>query len=117
VESGNLHAVTSNAVAESLSYSTDEELTGGKWIDGKPIYRIVLTTTSQINEDDVSFGGLATIISNLNIDTAIYAGGIDNTNRKTFRPLLFSSTSGFQPFGSGLAPNSKIILEYTKTTD
>lgn len=30
---------TSNAVAESLSYSTTEQKTGGKWIDGKDIYR------------------------------------------------------------------------------
>lgn len=39
VQDGNMHAVTSNAVADSLSYSTTETLTGGKWIDGKPIYR------------------------------------------------------------------------------
>jgi hypothetical protein len=39
VQAGNLHAVTSNAVAEALSYSTSEVNTGKKWIDGKPIYR------------------------------------------------------------------------------
>ena len=42
VEKGNLHAVTSNAVAENLSYSTEEVKTGGTWIDGKPIYRKVI---------------------------------------------------------------------------
>lgn len=46
VQSGNMHAVTSNAVAESLSYSTEEMATGGKWIDGKPIYRKVFTVTN-----------------------------------------------------------------------
>jgi hypothetical protein len=45
VESGNLHAVTSNAVAESLSYSETEQATGGTWIDGKPIYKITKTGT------------------------------------------------------------------------
>ena len=35
----NMHSVTSNAVAESLSYSTTEQKTGGYWIDGKPIYK------------------------------------------------------------------------------
>ena len=38
----NMKAVTSNAVAESLSYSTTEQKTGGKWIDGKDIYRKVI---------------------------------------------------------------------------
>ena len=42
VQDGNMHAVTSNAVADSLSYSTNEVKTGGKWIDGKPIYRKVV---------------------------------------------------------------------------
>ena len=46
VEKGNLHAVTSNAVADGLSYSTDEVKTGGKWIDGKPIYRKTLVFTN-----------------------------------------------------------------------
>ena len=39
VEHGNMSAVTSNAVSISLSYSTEETLTGGTWIDGKPIYK------------------------------------------------------------------------------
>lgn len=47
VQSGNMHAVTSNAVAESLSYSTTEQATGGKWINGKPIYRKVFKFTTQ----------------------------------------------------------------------
>lgn len=42
VQDGNMHAVTSNAVADSLSYSTTEVLTGATWIDGKPIYRKVI---------------------------------------------------------------------------
>lgn len=41
VADGNLNPVTSNAVANALSYSTTETLTGGTWIDGKPIYRRV----------------------------------------------------------------------------
>ena len=39
IEKDNLNPVTSNAVAEALSYSTDEIDTGAKWIDGKTIYR------------------------------------------------------------------------------
>ena len=35
----NMHSVTSNAVASSLSYSTTEVKTGGKSSDGKDIYK------------------------------------------------------------------------------
>ena len=42
VQSGNTNAITSNGVANSLSYSKTETLTGGTWIDGKPIYRKVV---------------------------------------------------------------------------
>ena len=45
VEEGNLHAVTSDAVSKSLSYSETEQATGGTWIDGKPIYKITKTGT------------------------------------------------------------------------
>ena len=99
------------------SYSTEEVNTGKKWIDGKPIYRIVLTTTANISGGDTSFGGLQTDVANLNIDTVIRADGIDNNNRKTYRTLYFSSSSGFGPYSSGMLAGSKIILEYTKTTD
>ena len=43
VTDNDMHPVTSNAVADALSYSETETLTGGKWIDGRPIYRRVLT--------------------------------------------------------------------------
>ena len=45
VTDGVMSPVTSNAVADCLSYSTTEQPTGGKWIDGKPIYRRVVHTT------------------------------------------------------------------------
>ena len=32
--------------APNQSYSTSEQLTGGTWIDGKPIYRKVITGLS-----------------------------------------------------------------------
>ena len=43
VTDGDMRAVTSNAVADSLSYSTTETLTGGKWIDGNLIYKKTFT--------------------------------------------------------------------------
>ncbi len=44
-----MHSVTSNTVAESLSYSTTEQKTGGVWIDGKPIYRKVVNFGALLN--------------------------------------------------------------------
>ena len=68
VESGNLHAVTSNAVAESLSYSTTEQKTGGVWIDGKPIYRKVIEINGIIDSNGVATGCPAgTLIIKLDI--------------------------------------------------
>jgi hypothetical protein len=116
VEEGNLHAVTSNAVAEAMSYSTSEVATGKKWIDGKDIYRKVLTTTSAINTDSFYWGGLETEVQNLNISSVINVSGVDNTYGKTFRPMGFSSSSGFSTFSTGLAQGANIIIEYTKTT-
>lgn len=43
VKAGDMRLVTSNAVARSLSYSLGEVFTGATWIDGRKIYRIVLT--------------------------------------------------------------------------
>ena len=67
VEKDNLHAVTSNAVSESLSYSTEEKWTGGYWIDGKPIYRKSfsasgissqnITLSTELNNTILGFGG------------------------------------------------------------
>ena len=49
VQSGNMNPVTSNAVSESLSYSTDEVKTGGKWTDGNDIYKLTIRTNSTSN--------------------------------------------------------------------
>lgn len=39
---GNISDATKAAISEAVGYSTSEQLTGGKWIDGKPIYRKVV---------------------------------------------------------------------------
>ena len=50
---GNMHSVTSNAVASALSYSTVEHKTGEKWINGKDVWECVFvcTTSSLIPEN------------------------------------------------------------------
>ena len=129
VQDGNMHAVTSNAVANGLSYSTDEVKTGGKWIDGKPIYRKV-----------VDFGALpnATIkgvsFDNINADTFVKIEGIAMSNNGSAVTIPFADTSAATQsiaifinsssvsINTGATNRSDytkcyITIEYTKTTD
>lgn len=57
----NMKAVTSNAVAESLSYSTTEQKTGGVWIDGKDIYK--KTWTGAISNGTTLVSDVDTLVS------------------------------------------------------
>ena len=131
VEKGNMHAVTSNAVADSLSYSTSETLTGGKWIDGKPIYRKVI-----VRDVSGSLSGLVSIsigIANIDTPIRIVCGRVsfaDGSGAITI-PAQYDSTTFIQ-FGAfrtnGLQlycgttnwtplTHITLCLEYTKTTD
>lgn len=116
VESGNLHALTSNAVAESLSYSTEEVKTGGTWIDGKPIYRNVLIAKTILNGESTGWAGLESDVASLNIDSCIHCFAItigDGSRYLQFAP----AKGGFRSYWSGINAGSKVVLEYTKTTD
>ena len=116
VEKGNLHAVTSNAVADSLSYSTEEVKTSGTWIDGKPIYRKILITTEIINGGEIGWGGLESKITSLNIDNCIECRAV--IENRGMRHLQFMpDQNGFISYYSGVNVGTKIIMEYTKTTD
>lgn len=116
VEDGNMNPVTSNAVADCLKYSTNETVTGKTWIDGKPIYRIVLTTTASITNTANSWGGLQTVISNLNLERCVYVV-VASSGGGNF-PILFTRASGFRTYDSNVAEAGvNIIFEYTKTTD
>ena len=55
VKSGDMHAVTSNAVADCLSYSYTEHKTGKKFIDGKDIYSRTYALSHPANSGDTSF--------------------------------------------------------------
>ena len=105
-----------NTLNEQRSYSTEEINTGKKWIDGKPIYRKVLNTTTSITYSENSWGGLQTEITDLNINKCIRATAISINGGNL--PMQFVLSQGFKTYGSvstGIGAN--IILEYTKTTD
>lgn len=73
---------TSNAVAESLSYSTTEQKTGGKWIDGKDIYRKVwVDKTNAWNSNSNVVGNIPNLDKVVHIEaTAVNTSGNCYTN-------------------------------------
>ena len=123
VESGNMHAVTSNAVADSLSYSTSEMLTGGKWIDGKPIYRKVLFGSITETTQEIAHQ-IESIDSYVNLTPyMIHASGSQlypsfNTGSYYFTVFASAKTVLVLQCVSGYVGNLyRVVLEYTKTTD
>ena len=115
------------ATKDAVSYSTNEILTGGTWIDGKPIYRIVLDSTTAISSGAVSID-----VASLHIESLVRMDGffrvtgspryakfplqmyvhssgngmyltMDEGNTKLLGNIDYSATQGYQ-----------IILEYTK---
>ena len=121
VKTGSGLPVTSNAVAESLSYSTTEQKTGGKWIDGKMIYRKVCTNCTTSGSTD-SWNNLGVTISG--IDKIISHTAINPTDNVSCNLFLLKALSNGTiqywvwsaiPMNNGLT--TTFIIEYTKTTD
>ena len=127
VQRFNLNPVTSNAVSQSLSYSTTEQKTGGVWIDGKPIYRKVVDFGNLPNATEKL---VAHNISNIDKYTHIYGVALNSSNENTY-PLPFGYPSSNNSIGLianltnvrintvvNLSPlYAYVVLEYTKTTD
>ena len=112
-------------ILEMATYSTEEVKTGEYWIDGKPIYRKVITitptTTDQIvvnhnianvdkiwlsNKSFLDIDGVGLPVNYYrNADTFIWAHvSIDNCQCKVSAPGWLNKTMYF-------------VVEYTKTTD
>lgn len=96
-----------------LSYSTEETLTGGTWIDGKPIYRKVLTGLSYRFE---ASSWNATNIDMTGVDTLI---NIMAYNSGTFQTAYFTRvvSNKLQVYNSAEVAwgwNGPLVLEYTK---
>ena len=135
VESGNMHAVTSNAVADCLKYSTTETDTGKVWVDGNgvehKIYRKVLprtafrtNTTSNISiGTNISMGWVDLNMSYIDSDWFTSTRTLFTINGMTdiwvnisTNEVIFTS-----PFDDGSQYSSQsyvtLVVEYTKTTD
>jgi hypothetical protein len=123
VEEDNLHAVTSNAVAESLSYSETEQKTGGTWIDGKPIYRKVIKVNG--NPSTIQTG-LTSANEVIDIRIKNTVSGTSNnyvfngclTNANVYYPWLYElspdNTTLTRLTGTYVGTTKFVILEYTK---
>ena len=115
----NMHSVTSNAVAESLSYSTTEQLTGGVWIDGKPIYRKVFSGNSSSSGGDI--GQISNIDRVIKAFAMIknQADGNWLTNNYAGSVYLLILSNGTVNLNGGNYNYQmyNAVIEYTKTTD
>lgn len=125
VQSGNMHACTSNAVAESLSYSTTEQATGGKWIDGKPIYRKVFvheeTGSGNPSFDYGTISSFEQLIEAKTI-TVSNSGGNQEVEFMAYRRCRVTISNGVATFKNEpqIVYNVDkyiLVVEYTKTTD
>ena len=108
-------------VDSSNSYSTDEVKTGGKWIDGKPIYRKVVDVGTLPNATN------KTVLHNIqNIDSVVNLKLIakDNTNNiicnfggKELSIYVDNSNIIIKTDNNFTGYTSYSVIEYTKTTD
>ena len=118
-------------VDNSNSYSTEEIKTGGTWIDGKPIYRKVITATLQTNEQVLNLTVPPQIKSLVSIKGILSKGNVDFVIPYCF--IDGSSTFQIYTYCQGqnlyIIPRSsdgtyftagctvRVIVEYTKSTD
>lgn len=111
-----------NYINNSNSYSTNEVKTGGKWIDGKPIYRKTLvftninlsSTSTQIGTTDIPIANIIkteelVLKNDLALTGSSHKAVYIESNGKIFASQNLSSiTNGW---------NIYFTIEYTKTTD
>ena len=128
VTSGNMYSVTSNAVSEALSYSTEEVFTGSYWIDRKKIYKKVFVCSANATFASNSWYNLVLCFSGLGslvplIDKVVSVSFFITKNYQYmgvfYKDYPHTGNFGFiSPYGNDIQANEgKLILLYTKATD
>ncbi len=110
---------------EQVGYNTTETVTEKRWIDGKPIYRKVLTYTPTAINTDYTINNTITSSNSLLINSQIItdqAGGLYDKNASTNGGRNYIGTHQNGVYFSILNADSVgkthyIVLEYTKTSD
>lgn len=105
-----------NIINGERSYSTTEINTGKKWIDGKPIYRIVTTATKNQQVDTTAYKDTGAPLPS-NVDKYILIRSTQNTAN-----AFYYSTTNVTLYIAAVTTMNALsgtnyILEYTKTTD
>lgn len=119
--SGTYTLSTTSDLENLNSYSTTEKLTGGKWINNKPIYRKVIEYTFDSSGFGVSIPHGITNYENLvngKIITPLL-GKIDtmSANLSWGDCYVTSTNVEIENVNTFVDLDIKVILEYTKTTD
>ena len=109
-------------IDNSNSYSTDEIKTGGKWIDGKPIYRKTWVGTTVISGWNIITSLLALDISKVTKIEQVYEedayiqGNYFASGTDRYRCLIRKSDMAII-IDADTNKKYTVSLEYTKTTD
>lgn len=96
-----------------LSYSTEETLTGGTWIDGKPIYRKCLTglsytfTGNAWNGTNIDMTGVDTLVN-----VMPYSSGCVSTGFYT--RIVSNKLQVYVTSDANWSWKGPLVLEYTK---
>ena len=110
------------AMLNKDNYSTSEKRIG-KWIDGKPIYRKVLSATLPSTT-----GGSVANLTSLNIDSLVRIESFTTIGARLPNNYKDASNNGYSLYVNGTSllaqltsavygRSVNVILEYTKTTD
>lgn len=113
---------------KAMSYSTEEQPTGGTWIDGKPIYKRVLVYTINNTSGQITVGTFPEIQTPIQVTGMVeYSNSFRNISHACYESSIWdigvaigSARNLFLMLGSSYANyqcTAYIILEYTKTTD
>ena len=101
-----------NAIAGIKDYSTEETLTGGKWIDGKPIYRICVSFP--VCELKPNEWNIVNSLSIMGIDEIIDARAKRDADNSIIPLAARSRDTSIEVNSSTNFGIDKLILEYTK---
>lgn len=115
-------------VEELDNYSTNESLTGQKWINNKPIYRKVFTFSSLSNSDSNDVGTISGLETIINIYGMATLSGdeytlphVDYRDKEWNIGVHGNSTSGKIYVDKGaygtVTGSSFVVVEYTKTSN
>lgn len=109
--------ITGENIINNLNenYSTDEQIVG-KWIDGKPLYRKVISHTITGNTQEHEPHNISNIERAISIEYSLKNQyGVFQTSDKTININMDTSQISIDSdWATGLI---YIIVEYTKTTD